>query len=163
MTTAPTDEPTLQRPLRLWPGVAIVALQSLAFFVVPLVVPDATIFAALGGLVGGLAVVVWWVFFSRAAWSERLGAVVLVIIAAVATSRLIHESIATTMMGNMFLIFAIPVLSLAFVVGVVAGRRLSDGPRRATMAVAVLLACGAPSAAAAGSARRSSPISCAPS
>ena len=76
-------------------------------------------------------------------WSEGLGAVVLVIIAAVATSRLIHESIATTMMGNMFLIFSIPVLSLAFVVGVVAGRRLSEGPRRATMAVAVLLACGA--------------------
>jgi hypothetical protein len=46
------------------------------------------------------------------------------------------------MMGMMFLIYAIPVLSLAFVVWAVASRRLSDGPRRATMAATILLACG---------------------
>ena len=42
----------------------------------------------------------------------------------------------------MFPIFAIPVLSLAFVAWAVASRRLSDGPRRAAMVAAILLACG---------------------
>ena len=96
----------------------------------------------LGGIVGGLAVVVWWLFFSRAPWSERLGAVVLMIVALVATSRIVHESIATGAMGMLFPILAIPVLSLAFVVWAVASRRLSDGPRRAAMVATILLACG---------------------
>ena len=42
----------------------------------------------------------------------------------------------------MFPVFAIPVLSLAFVGWAVASRRLSDGPRRATMVATILLACG---------------------
>jgi hypothetical protein len=29
---------------------------------------------AQGGLIGAMAVVLWWVFLSRAAWVERLGA-----------------------------------------------------------------------------------------
>jgi outer membrane protein assembly factor BamB len=44
-------------------------------------------------------------------------------------------------MGFIFYILAIPVLCLAFVVAVVASRGLSDGPRRATVAAAILLAC----------------------
>ena len=42
----------------------------------------------------------------------------------------------------MFFIYAIPVLSLALVAWAVASRRLSDGPRRASMVAAILLACG---------------------
>ena len=138
---AQTDKPTLQKPLRLWPGVVAVTLQWLVRFVVPIVVPEATAIGVFGGLLGGLAVVVWWVFFSRAPRSERWGAVILVIVALVATSRIIHESIATAMMGLMFAVYAIPVLSLAFVIWAVASRGLSDGPRRAAMVVTILLAC----------------------
>ncbi len=137
-----SDEPTQQKPLRLWPGVVIVMLQWLVRFVIPVVVPDAIELGVFGGLLGGLAVVVWWAFFSRAPRSERWGAVVLMIVALAATSRIIHESIATGMRGMMFAIYAIPVLSLAFVVWAVASRRLSDGPRRATMVATILLACG---------------------
>ena len=142
MANAKTDEPTRQKPLRLWPGVVIVVLQWLARFGVPIVVPEATAFGVIGGLFGGLAVVVWWAFFSRAPRSERWGGVGLMIVALVATSRFIHESIATSMMGMMFAVYATPVLSLAFVVWAVASRRLSDGPRRATMFATILLACG---------------------
>ncbi len=39
--------------------------------------------------------------------------------------------------------YAIPALSLALVAGAVVGRRMSDGLRRATMAGAILIACGA--------------------
>ena len=142
MTIARTEEPTARKPLRLWPGVVAVVLQWLARFVVPAVVPGALGFGMLGELVGGLAVLVWWVFLSRAPWSERLGAVVLIIVAMFATSRLIHESIATGAQGMLFAILVIPVLSLALVVWAAASRRLSDRFRRATMAATIVLACG---------------------
>jgi len=131
-----------QKPLRLWPGVAAVALQWLVRFVVPVIFPDAGMIAILGGLAGGVAVLVWWLFFSRAPWSERLGAIVLMPLALFATLRLVHESIANGMMGMMLFIYAIPVLSLALVAWAVASRRLGSGPRRAWMVASILFACG---------------------
>jgi outer membrane protein assembly factor BamB len=143
MAIAQTDGPTLQKPLRLWPGVVLVALQWLVRFGVPLVAPEAGGTAILAGLVGGAAIVLWWLFFSRAPWSERVGAIVLMIVALFATSRVVHQSLATGMMGMMLLVFAVPVLSLALVAWAVASRGLSRGPRRASMVAAILLACGA--------------------
>ena len=58
-------------PLRLWPGIALVATQWFARFVLPLLVPAATPYAILSGLVFALGVVIWWTFFSRAPRSER--------------------------------------------------------------------------------------------
>ena len=142
ITHAETDEPTRQKQLRLWPGVVIVVLQWLGRFGVPIVVPEAMQFGVMGGLFGGLAIVVWWAFFSRAPRSERWGAVVLMIVAMVATSRILHVSIATGGMGMTFSIYAIPVLSLAFVVWAVASRGLSERPRRVAMVATILLACG---------------------
>lgn len=102
-----TDEPTLKKPLRLWPGVVAAVLLILFRFVFPVVAPEATFFglpAAFLGLIGGvvcvLAIVVWWVFFSRAPWSERLGAIVLMMVALFATSRIVHESIAGEAWGS---------------------------------------------------------------
>src|SRR2546427_13104370 len=63
-------------------------------------------------------------------------------VALFATPRIIHQSIATGMMGMMFVIYVIPLLSLAFVAWAVASRRLSSGPRRASMVAAILLGCG---------------------
>ena len=70
-----------RKPLRLWPGVVIVILQLLARFAVPVFMPDALLVGLLGGFVATLAVILWWLFFSRAPWSERLGAVGLMIVA----------------------------------------------------------------------------------
>jgi outer membrane protein assembly factor BamB len=141
MTLTQKDERN-RVPLRLWPGVAAVVLQWLIRFGVPAVVPETLAVAVIGGLAGGLAVLVWWVFLSRAPWSERLGAVVLMIAALVATRRILHESIATGMMGMMLVIYSIPVLSLALVAWAVASRRLAGGLRRATLAATILVACG---------------------
>ena len=140
MPIAQTNGPTPQKPLRLWPGVAAVVLQWLLRFGLKMVVPGFTgfEFGILGGLLGGLAVVVWWAFFSRAPRWERWGAIVLMVAALFATARMNHESI-----GPLWLVgYAIPVLCLAFVAWAVAGRRLADGPRRATMVATILLACG---------------------
>ena len=138
-----TDKPTLQKPLRLWPGVVIVMFMWLARYVVPIFAPDALYFGLMGGVFGGgLAIVVWWLFFSRALWAERVGAIVLIIVALVVTSQIIHKSIATAGQGMFFIIYAIPVMSLALVVWAVTSRRLSDGPRRAALVAIILLVCG---------------------
>ena len=71
MTLLETGEPALRKPLRLWPGVAAAILLWLVRFGVLLAAPGAIFFAVFGGLLGGLAIVVWWAFFSRALWFER--------------------------------------------------------------------------------------------
>lgn len=42
MDIAQTDESTLKKPLRLWPGVVAAVLLILLRFVVPIVAPEAT-------------------------------------------------------------------------------------------------------------------------
>ena len=143
MTDAETGRPGARRPLRLWPGVAIVLLQWLGWSVVPRVAPDAAIYGILGAVAAGPLLGVWWLFFSRAPWSERLGGAVVVIAAMAATPAFLHESVARGNMGFQFIGLGIPVVSLAFVGWAVLTRGLSDGVRRATMVAAVVLACGA--------------------
>ena len=46
--------------------------------------------ATLGGVAAGLVVAVWWLFFSRAPWLDRVGAIVLMVVALLATSRMVH-------------------------------------------------------------------------
>jgi outer membrane protein assembly factor BamB len=142
MTIAQTEEPTPRKLLRVWPGVVAVTLQWLVRFGLPKVVPSAFGIAILGELVGALAIVVWWAFFSRARWFERLGALVLMIAGLAATRPILHPSVLLAGMGMLFFIYAIPVLSLAFVAWAVVTRRLSDGFRRVTMVATILLACG---------------------
>ncbi len=142
MTFAETVEPAPKKPLRLWPGVVAVVFQWLAWFVVPVVVPGAGGTGMLLGLGSGLAVLAWWLFLSRAPWSERVGVTLLMIVAVIATKPLVHASIANGHMGMMLPVYAVPVLGLALVASLVASRGLSSGPRRASMAVAILLGCG---------------------
>ncbi len=131
-----------RKPMRLWPGVIAVVLQWLVMIGLPIVAPDQGGTAVVGGVVFGLVVVLWWLFFSRAAWLDRIGAIVLMVVAVAGTLRLVHESIANGMMGFMPFLYAVPVLSLALVVWAAASRGLSSGRRRASMVAAILIACG---------------------
>src|SRR5688572_5881087 len=126
MTTPQTDQPipnvdkpNQQKPLRLWPGIAAVVLQWLFWLVVPVVAKDATMLAILGAVACGLVVLLWWLFFSRAPWLERAGAIVLMVVAAIVTKRLVHPSIAGGAMGALLYLYAIPTLSLGFVASLV--------------------------------------------
>ena len=112
----------------------VVALQWLVMFGLPIIVPEQGGTAMIGGIAGALVVLLWWLFFSRAAWSERLGAIVLMVVAVAVTSRLVHESIANGMMGFMLFLYAVPVLSLALVAWAATSRGLSSGRRRVSMA-----------------------------
>jgi outer membrane protein assembly factor BamB len=141
MSIAETNERTPRKPLRLWPGVVAAVLLLLARFGLKAVVPGFAGFqlAMMWAFGGVLAVVLWWAFFSRTPWLERLGILVLMIVGLFGAWHLKHES-----MGPLWLLgYAVPGLCLALVAGAGASRRLPDGPRRATMAATILLACGA--------------------
>ncbi|MBS1812749.1 MAG: PQQ-binding-like beta-propeller repeat protein [Acidobacteria bacterium] len=140
--------PVHRQPLRLWPGVVIAIVLGLVRYGVPLVAPNAEIssfplafLAILGGLLGALAIFVWWMFFSRAPWLERVGAFVLMIVALLITRFVVHESIAGAGMGMLLYLSAIPGLSLALVAWAVATPRFSDSVRRVSLVAAILLAC----------------------
>ena len=141
-TNNKNDEPTQKKSPRLWPGVVIVILQWLIRFAIPVFIPSAMAFGLFGGLLLGLAVIIWWTFLSRGPRLERWLAVVLMVAALVATSHIVHKSIATTMMGMMFPLYSIPVMCLAFVVWAVATRRLSGKLRLITMIATIFLASG---------------------
>src|SRR5262245_32517721 len=141
MNIAKIDSSATHRPLRLWPGVIAVTLQWLLCFSLRFIPSEAIMVIVIGLLACSLAVLVWWLFFSRASWAERLGAIALMVVSVIATKRVVHPSIAGGMMGMMLPIFSVPALSLALVVAAAAGRRLSSGPRRVSMVAAILLAC----------------------
>ena len=132
-----------RKPMRLWPGVVAAVVLLLGRFVVPSVMPEAMLYGLMAGLVGILAIVVWWIFFSRAPWIERLGAIVLMVVGVIATSRMIHISISNGSMGYLFYVLIIPVLCLTLVAWAVASSRLSDKLRRVSLVIVILLTCGA--------------------
>jgi len=74
---------TVQKPLRLRPGVVIVVLQLLTFYLPGKIAPISAVmfYGMLGSLVAGtLLVFGWWLLFSRARWSDRLGGLALLIV-----------------------------------------------------------------------------------
>jgi outer membrane protein assembly factor BamB len=147
MTINQTNELNRRKPLRLWPGIVFAIVLVTGRYVAPLIVPDVEIFAIplgiiamFAGMLAAVGIVVWWMFFSRAPWSERLGAVILMIIAVVALKPLVHVSVRTGNMGYMLIFYSVPILALAIVVWAAASRRFSDGIRRASLVAAILLA-----------------------
>jgi outer membrane protein assembly factor BamB len=128
-----------RKPLRLWPGVVLATLLVVFRLAGPIIGLGGPATFFLGGLAGGLLILVWWLFFSRALWSERLAAIALMIIALFVTSRFLHVSID----GRLFVILATPLVSLALVVWALATSRLSDSLRRASMVATILIASGA--------------------
>ena len=135
------NEPATQRLLRLWPGVAAAVLLVLIGYVVPIFAPRSAGLGMIGAVVCALIVLLWWLFFSRARWYERLGGIALMIAAAFAEKYVVHPSIAGGAMGNLAYVLAIPTLSVALVAWAVASRRLAPGARAAAVVVAVLFGC----------------------
>lgn len=141
-------EPTRRKPLRLRPGIILAVFTALVAYAVPRIAPGTEIFSlplgmlsVLAGTAGAVGIAVWWLFFSRAPWPDRLGVLVLMIVAVAATRLFVHQSMARAGMGMLFYFMTIPVLGLALVAAAVVGRNLADGWRRSVLAAAVLLAC----------------------
>ena len=132
----------MNRSLRLWPAVITVAAQWFLWVVVPRLFADGAIIGLMGGLACGLLVLLWWLFFSRAPWIERLTVTLLMVVAVVVTKRLVDRSIENGMMGLMLPLFSIPAFSLALVSALTLSRRASAATRRASVVAAILVACG---------------------
>ena len=94
MAAAQSLEPPPRKPLRVWPGVAAVIVQWIGWFVAPVVLPDAGMAGMLAAVAMTLAIIVWWLFFSRAPWPERIGVIALMVVAVFVTLRVVHQSIA---------------------------------------------------------------------
>ena len=150
MTIAQDEERLRRKPLRLWPGLILAAFIVLVRFILPVVAPNAELFdltpamlGVLGGAFGGLAILLWWLLFSRAQWRYRLGAIAVLTAAAFLTWFFIDISIATGHMGYMFPIYVIPLLGLALVAAAAAGRGQSARGRWSSLVVGAFVACAA--------------------
>ncbi|HET6373344.1 MAG TPA: PQQ-binding-like beta-propeller repeat protein, partial [Candidatus Polarisedimenticolia bacterium] len=143
MTSFQKTTPSSAKQLRLWPGVALAVLILLLKFTVPIFAPDSMALVFLGALVGVLLILLWWLFFSRAPWLDRLGAVVLVVAAMYITFPFLHMSIQGGAMGFLFPAMSLPILSVVLVAWAAATRRLAAGPRRVALLASILLTCGA--------------------
>jgi hypothetical protein len=130
------------RSLLLWPGVVIVLLQWLVRFALPAISPEASSAGVLGGLVGGLALFIWWMFFSRAHKYERWGAVLIMTGLLILSANLVGEPAFTGVQGLMFFIYSVPALSLAFVVWAFVSARLPDRIRCLLMIISIVMTCG---------------------
>jgi hypothetical protein len=122
--------------------VVLASLILLLRFVLPPVAPGVAEIGVLAGLAGGVAIILWWLLFSRAPWSERLGAVAVMAGALAATWLAVDESIANGAMGFLLIVLAVPTMSLAFVAGAVASRRLPPARRRLALAASIVVGCG---------------------
>jgi outer membrane protein assembly factor BamB len=119
------------RPLRLWPGVAIVVLQLAAMYLPGRLAPGTMLifYAMMASFtLGTLLLIIWWLFFSRAPWRDRIGGLVLLVLAHGTAYALTHPSARMSMM-----MMGIPWLCAVFV-----GSLFFH--RRAVTVVAVLLA-----------------------
>lgn len=135
--------------MRLWPGVALAMFALLVRFGLPVALPDTPIFgldAGLAGLLGSviatLGIILWWLFFSRAPWSERLGALAITAAAIVVAKAVAHPSITGAGQGYLIYLMAIQLVTLALVFWAVASHGLSAGARRGSMAATILVASG---------------------
>ena len=74
MSDSATSSAPFQPPLRLWPGVLLVACLWVCLKVPTLVIPGEIAlfyFVFFAPMVITLLFLVWWIFFSRARWADR--------------------------------------------------------------------------------------------
>ncbi len=143
----PQEIQTTRKPLRIWPGVVAALLLVVFRFGAPELAPHAEIFGMplifvglLAAMVCILAIVVWWLFFSRLRWVDRLGGLALIVLTLWVTYRLVHESIRGGSMGYLMPVLAVPIMALALV-GWAVVIRFSNLPRRISLAITIVAVC----------------------
>ena len=128
--------------LRLWPGVIAALALLIVRFTAPFVLAEGAIVGILAGVVGAALILLWWLFFSRAPWLERIGAIVMMVATIAATYPLVHRSISNGMMGMMLPVYGLPMLAVALVAGVTVARRGSAAMRRVSIVASMVIVGG---------------------
>ncbi len=131
-----TDAP---RRLRLWPGIAAVALLFFCRFGLKQILtgPDGFVFVMKCVLGCAIAVLLWWLFLSRAAWVERWVGFALLVGSLVAAVLLGHESMLPAVAT-----YGVAFHLLAFVLCVAVTRHLPDVQRRTAIVATILVSSG---------------------
>ena len=130
--------------LRMWPGIVagvLIVLGLVLGLLFTITMPDVAAVGMGAAMVGALAVFLWWLFFSRARWAERLGAFAVLIAAWFAMRPFLDRSIIGGAMG-VLPVFAFTVLAVALVVWASLTRDRTAGMRYASLVVAMVIACG---------------------
>jgi outer membrane protein assembly factor BamB len=126
--------------LRLWPAVVIVALQWLLIKGPPLVMEGGFVTFMLmfwTPMIAAVALMVWWLLFSRVGWLDRLLVFAVFIGAGVGAKYLVHW---TYEMG--FLMWGLPVVTTVWVLWLLATFPLPWRVREVGLVLALLLAWG---------------------
>lgn len=131
------------KKIKLLPGIIIVIIQWIVRFAIHPFFPDALLIAVLGGVLGGLVVIIWWTFFSRAPLGERLAGFGIITGFIVLTHFLLHKSISTGNMGLMFILNSFPFISAGIVLWAAFSRKLKKSAKLLSLTVVMLLICGA--------------------
>jgi outer membrane protein assembly factor BamB len=128
--------------LRIWPGLAAAVVIVIGLFLeiaFTITLPDLAISGLIGAVVSMVIIFVWWLFFSRAPWSERLGVLAIMIAVWFAMRPLLDKSILGGAMGGLpFLGFTVFTAALAF--WAAGTQNLTTGKRRASLVGAMLIA-----------------------
>jgi outer membrane protein assembly factor BamB len=95
-----------------------------------------------GGMLGGVAILIWWLFFSRIPMAWRWVGFAIMILSVFALTRWADPSIATGYQGMMLFNYVVPTLSLGLVLWAVFGQKLPATPRMLTMFLSILISCG---------------------
>lgn len=137
-----SDAQSPKTSLRLKTGIILAILTILVRFIIPAIIPATTSVGVLGGMLCGVAILVWWVFFSGAPRAERWGALLIIIAAMALSSLLIDDSISTAMQGMMFPAYALPVLCTLFVLWAVVFRHQARRLRWTMMVFTIVIGSG---------------------
>jgi outer membrane protein assembly factor BamB len=133
--------PSVQRRLRLWPGVVIIAIQWAVVTGIGQLFPATPVqFMAMfiGPMAGALAILIWWLFFSRLSWPDRLIVPVACALFGASIMVLGHDSIG--MFG--ILLYGLPAALTAWIAWLVVSYPLSWPVRRAGLALVFMLTWG---------------------
>ena len=132
-----------RKPLRIWPVIVIAVLVAATLIIGPLLPFEEKLSLSLAGMLGAVGgavlITLWWLLFSRARWTERLGAIVLVAVGVVLTSMAVDPSIAGGAQGYLGYIFGFAFFMFALAVWAVATARMTDRIRYITLVPVLLL------------------------
>jgi outer membrane protein assembly factor BamB len=143
ISAPPSVIPAAAPRLRLWPAVVILAVEWLVLNVPGWLAPGTAlqINCMLWGAMGGsAAIIVWWLFASRAPWSDRLLVLLFLAAASVAAIPLYHPKFNYRLYGP--IIRALPLATWALVLWLLLTPWLRWPIRRAGILVAIVLALG---------------------
>jgi len=129
-------------PLRLWPGILFSVVLISIRYLLPVLIPRATMVGVLGGILLSVGIFLWWFFFSRASKIDKWGAFLLIVVSLTISWFLLDKSIATANMGMMYILYSLPVLSIAFAAWAYVTRKMPVNTRRITMALTIMIAAG---------------------